>query len=132
MERMNRRSFLLGGFKGTLPDRSSGASPAVGAGEGSDGIGAAVSVFKIGRLADFPTGEIRRFEPGSIFVESLPEGLRARSGERGGPCYEITANPTGELSVNLARTWNEDTVFSIMIGGPARLDSYMEENDERR
>lgn len=126
MERMDRRAFLFGGLKGSAAGRSSGAPAASGQ------SGAAASVYKIGRLADLPAGETRRFEPGPILVESLPEGLRARAGERGGPCYEITANPIGELSVNLSRTWNEDTVFSIMIGGPTRLDTSMEENNERR
>lgn len=122
---MDRRAFLIGGIKEPAAARASG--PAA-----SGPSGAAASVYKIGRLADLPAGETRRFASGSILVESLPEGLRARSGERGGPCYEITANPIGELSVDLSRTWNEDTVFSIMIGGPTRLEPSMEGNNERR
>lgn len=125
MEPMDRRAFLFGGFKGSAPVRSSGALGASGP------SGTAAAVFKIGRLADFPTGETRRLESGSILIESLPEGLRARSSECDGTCYEITADPIGGLSVNMARIWNEDTVFSIMIGGPARMDSSMEENNER-
>lgn len=123
---MDRRSFLFGGIKGTAADRASGAP------EASGQSGSAAAIFKIGRLADLPAGETRRFRAGAFLVESLPEGIRARSGERGGPCYEITSNPIGELSVDLSRIWNEDTVFSIMIGGPTRLDPSMEENDERR
>jgi hypothetical protein len=87
-------------------------------------------IIEIGGLADLPAGESRSFGAGAVLLESLDQGLRARTTD--GACRAILADAYGRLSVDLGIPWDDDTVFSIMIGGPVRLDASREENDERR
>ena len=155
---MDRRAFLFGALRPVLPTQELSAGPAGAIDPASTGnqsmlsTGAAGNggcdraeafkieapairpdaVFRIGRWPDFPIGETRKAGPRAILIESLSEGLRARSGNPGGPCYAIASNAVGELSVDMSVTWKQDRVFSIMLGGPVRLETYPEENDERR
>lgn len=158
---MDRRAFLFGALRPVPPPCELPAGPAAAVAPASPGnqsmllAGAAGAagkggsdradtppietpvirpdaVFRIGRWADFPIGETRKVGPRAVLIESLSQGLRARSGNPGGPCYAIASNAAGELSVDMSVTWNQDKVFSIMLGGPVRLETYPEVIDERR
>lgn len=139
---MDRRSFLFGAFRGSdvsdaAPIRVGPEAEAeVGGGSGWAAGGAPQAqrgaVIRIGRWRDFPIGESRILGPQGLLIESLPEGLRARSESSGGKCFGITADPFGELAVDPSEIWDEGMVYSIMVAGPVRLESPLEENNERR
>lgn len=83
----------------------------------------------IGKIADFPVGREKPFDSGLLIVESLPEGLRARSTGNDFLYFEIKAGPIGELMVNRAEIWPANRVFSIMTAGPASLETHLEEQE---
>lgn len=81
----------------------------------------------IGGIAGYPVGEIRPMPEEGILIESLAEGLRARSLERGGPHFAIASAPYGGLVVDRARIWPESTVYSVLTDGPADISTPWEE-----
>ena len=124
MKAMNRRNFLRGTFLGE------GDAPKHPVGGGKPATAARPAVAErvvIGRLADFPVGEIRRLEALGLEIESLPEGLRARALGLPEIYCAITAGPAGELMAGRAETWPRDRVFSALINGSAGLDTGTEE-----
>lgn len=124
MKAMNRRNFLRGTFLGA------GDAPEDPVGGGNLATAPrpeSAERMPIGRLADFPVGEIRRLEALGLEIESLPEGLRARALGLPEVYCAIIAGPAGELMAGRAETWPRDRVFSALINGPAGLDTGTEE-----
>lgn len=120
MKAMNRRNFLRGSFLGAAdaqPDPAGAGNPPV----------APADPVPIGRLADFPVGEVRRLESLGLAIESLPEGLRARALGIPEVYYAISAGPAGELMAGRHETWPRAWVFSALINGPTGLDTGTEE-----
>jgi hypothetical protein len=121
---MNRRNFLRGGFLGA------GDAPKVPAGGGNPATAPRRDPedrVAIGRLGDFPVGEVRRLEPLGLEIESLPEGLRARALGSPRVYCAITAGASGELMAGRQEPWPPEWVFSALINGPTGLDIGMEE-----
>lgn len=106
MQTMDRRSFLLGPFaQSENRNAQLGASP----------------VIRIGTMADFPVGKEMLVGAGSILLESLPEGLRARNPDNDTQYFGIHVTGTGAIMVNRGESWSKNTVFSILTCGPTSL-----------
>lgn len=129
MATMGRRIFLFGAFADTngvaVQDNAARAVSVAPAQE--QGRSNEPAIFKIGKIADFPVGSEKLLGSATLLVQSLSEGLRARSNPEGQIYYALFANQTGELSVNRNITWPADMVFSIMTGEPTRLCTKLEE-----
>lgn len=108
MSSMSRRNFILGILTGT------GKNPV--------GKNLETSEFLIGRIADFPVGQVKCLPQLDMTIESLPEGLRARSAS-GRPFYSIETKQAGELIVNRAKIWPSSQVFSVLTSEPAYLET---------
>jgi hypothetical protein len=124
MDALDRRDFFL-----RLAGRAgpAGADRNVPPVEGGAGAAAAGRRrVPIGRVADFPPGGTRILAADGLAVESLPEGLRARSIHAGGGWFAVGADGTGALHVDRGLEWPEDRVFSIMTGEACRLEDRKE------
>ncbi len=84
--------------------------------------------FSIGKIADFPVGETKSFPLHAMVVESLAEGLRARSLENDGCCYAVKTNQIGELLVSRDELWPENMIYSILKNEAVCLTKPLEEN----
>lgn len=125
MKALNRRDFLRGAF---LRAHAAEAAAACGSDPQPASCRATGKRLPIGRIADFPVGETRRLSEAGLEVESLPEGLRARSLAQPAAYHRITAGPTGELIACLGEAWPGDWVYSAMINGPTGLETGTEED----
>lgn len=81
----------------------------------------------IGKIRDFPVGEEKVLDKFKIVVESLPEGLRARSAEDKNIYFSIKTNQVGELVVNRAEDWSPAHAFSILTNELIFLDTSLED-----
>lgn len=81
----------------------------------------------IGKISDFPVGKEKVLEKFKIVVESLPEGLKARSTEDNNNFYSIKTNQVGELVVNRAEDWSPSHAFSILTNELIFLDTSLED-----
>ncbi len=104
MSQMTRRDLLLGSF-----------------------IKKPVAVKKIvvGRLKDFAVGEKKLLEKERVLIESLPEGLRAKSASNGNEYFGIEINSWGEVLVDFTKARSFDEVFSVMTNETIRLNKEM-------
>ena len=115
MEAMARRDFLRGAFIASAKVKTKEVERK--------------PIVRIGKIADFPIGHETHSDSGRLVIQSLPEGLRARSAENGMLYYGIEAGPAGDLLINRAEIWPANRVFSIMTGGPASLETHLEEKE---
>src|SRR5690606_15254252 len=128
MRAMGRRGFLSGAFLQPPPN-----PPKPDGGSLSDGPPSEVGrthrsrFIPIGGIAGYPVGETRTIPEEGIQIESLAEGLRARSPERGGPHFAIASAPFGGLVVDRGRIWPASTVYSVLTDGPADISTPWEE-----
>ena len=76
----------------------------------------------VGKLKDFPVGENKLIELQKVLIESLPEGLRAKSILNGEQYFGIEMNSRGEVVVDFSKTCSADEVFSIMTNERIRLN----------
>jgi hypothetical protein len=122
MDALGRRDFLL-----RLAGRSGSAGPGRGGPSAGNGGRRAAEPRRIpiGRFADFPPGRTRILAAEGLAVESLPEGLRARSIDADG-WFAVGADGTGALHVDCGLEWPADQVYSIMTGEACRLDDRKE------
>ncbi|HEY8270611.1 MAG TPA: hypothetical protein VIG33_06950 [Pseudobdellovibrionaceae bacterium] len=76
----------------------------------------------VGRISDFPIGKSKSLTALQVEIESLPEGLRARSLENERCFYSIKMNQIGELIVNRRELWPENQAFSILTNEQTSLE----------
>lgn len=81
----------------------------------------------VGRVVDFPPGARKLLFEKEVYIESLPEGLRAQSAQCENQYFLIRTNQFGELIVNLKEEWPAETVFSVMTNEPSGLDKSEED-----
>jgi hypothetical protein len=79
----------------------------------------------VGRLKEFPVGEQKTIAREQILIESLPEGLRAKSTSKSELFFGIEMNSRGEIVVDFSRTCLPDEVFSVMTNETIRLNKEM-------
>ena len=73
-------------------------------------------------------GEEKLSGSGTLWIESLAEGLRARSVGPENRYYAIQSGPNGGLTVNRLESWPMEKVYSIMTGEPVSLNVKVEES----
>ena len=81
----------------------------------------------IGRIGDFPLGEKRLFSDFQVYIESMPEGMRAKSSQIDGQYFSIRMNQFGELIVNRSENWTEEDIFSVITNEPVKLSKLKSE-----
>jgi hypothetical protein len=121
METMARRTFLFGAFS----KENAPVKPDI-CNESLQGM-QKNPLLKIGKVRDFPLGKEKPTQDGSLIIESLPEGLRARSSIEKNQYFAINANQYAELIVNRQEVWPANRVYSIMTGEAQDLNTSWEE-----
>lgn len=113
MKPMDRRSFLLGMFSFLKDGKDEEENVPAGA--------APCAVLKIGRVADYPLGAVHPLPSRPVVIESLPEGLRARSTKDPHRCYALGMEAGGAIMLSLEEPWPPNRVLSILTCEPANL-----------
>jgi hypothetical protein len=114
MSGMRRRDFLFGIFAGGGPEAEAAA--------------AREPALSIGRIGAYPVGSVTPVDTWGLEVDSLPQGIRIRSRGERGRCFAITSGPAGELLVHRGIPWPPEQVYSVLSGGPVRLEKISEED----
>ncbi len=76
----------------------------------------------VGKLKDFMVGEQKILERDQVVVESLPEGLRAKSISNCKLFFCIELNSRGEIVVDFSKTCSAEMIYSVMTNETIRLN----------